>query len=305
MLIYSPYGRSATPVPYCVDVTATSPRASGVTALVRALVRASHPEPTVAVTAFSALLASTAGNDAGRCILMAAAVFTGQLSIGWSNDRIDADDDRQVGRANKPLANAGLSFRTTEWAIAVALIATTVLSLSLGWRAGSVHLAAVACGWLYNAWLKRSWWSWLPYAAAFGALPAVATLSLPGHPGPAAWVMLGGALLGIAANLTNALPDLVNDRLVDARGLPHRIGARPSLVLSVGLLVSATLCVVLGPRGPVTVLGWSGLSLTVAIVVAISPLLWRRPETRIPFYGLVALVPIDLVLLAVDGQHLH
>jgi hypothetical protein len=47
----------------------------------------SHPVASVAVTAAATLLAVGAGNDAGSCVLVAAAVLTGQFSVGGSNTR--------------------------------------------------------------------------------------------------------------------------------------------------------------------------------------------------------------------------
>src|SRR3954454_24113139 len=79
-----------------------SPVAVGRT--VRGLVLACHPGPTLAVSVFTALLAWSAGLTAGRGLLVTTAVLTGQLSIGWCNDLVDARRDRAVGRTDKPLA---------------------------------------------------------------------------------------------------------------------------------------------------------------------------------------------------------
>ena len=43
---------------------------------------------------------------------MVAAVSTGQLSIGWSNDALDAARDRLAGRTDKPVAAGRLPRRT-------------------------------------------------------------------------------------------------------------------------------------------------------------------------------------------------
>ena len=62
-----------------------------------ALAAACHPEPTVAVTAMVTALAVTAGRTVGGVVLVGAAVLTGQLSIGWLNDLLDADRDAPSG----------------------------------------------------------------------------------------------------------------------------------------------------------------------------------------------------------------
>ncbi|HEY5335283.1 MAG TPA: UbiA family prenyltransferase, partial [Mycobacteriales bacterium] len=184
------------------------------------------------------------------------------------------------------------------------LVALVAFSSTLGWPAALLNLATVASGWAYNLGLKGTWLSAVPYAFSFGALPGVATLAAPGHPGPALWAVATGALLGVAANLTNALPDLAEDRATGVVGLPHRIGARASLALSAGLLVAATVVVVAGPPGSPSALRWAGLG-TVAVAVAVAvPAFWRRPGSRLPFAGLIAAVAVDIVLL-VAGGHLH
>jgi 4-hydroxybenzoate polyprenyltransferase len=73
-----------------------------------------------------------------------AAVLTGQLSIGWSNDLVDAPRDRAVGRTDKPLATGALDERLVRVACVVAVLATVPLSLLCGVVAGLVHLATVS-----------------------------------------------------------------------------------------------------------------------------------------------------------------
>jgi 4-hydroxybenzoate polyprenyltransferase len=192
-----------------------------------------------------------------------------------------------------------------DTAIAVALVVTIAFSLALGWRAGLLHLAAIGCGWLYNAGLKGTWLSALPYALAFGALPGIATLARPDHPAPAAWAVAAGALFGVAANLTNALPDLAADRATGVVGLPHRLGARATLVAAVGLLIAATACAAFGSPGPVRTLGWIAFGVSVAVGVIGAAEVWERPASRVPFYGIIGVVGLDLVLIVVAAHHLH
>ena len=52
---------------------------------------------------------------------MTAAVLAGQLTIGWGNDLVDAERDRQVGRADKPLAHGELSTAAVRLARKAAL----------------------------------------------------------------------------------------------------------------------------------------------------------------------------------------
>ncbi|MGA8978301.1 MAG: UbiA family prenyltransferase, partial [Pedococcus sp.] len=147
---------------------------------VGALVAAAHPAPAAAVTVLTALLAVAAGHSLGSGTLVVAAVATGQLSIGWSNDLIDAGRDRRVGRTDKPVATGAVAAPIVRVATALSLVACVALSLACGWQAGLVHLGlGVASGWAYNLGLKRTVWSAVPYAVAFGALTAVVSLALP------------------------------------------------------------------------------------------------------------------------------
>jgi 4-hydroxybenzoate polyprenyltransferase len=268
------------------------------------LVRAAHAGPCVAVTTLTTVLAVEAGNSAATCVVVAAALLSGQLLIGWTNDRLDVGADTTAGRTEKPLVDGDVSLHTLDRCRLAALVAVVVLSLLLGWRAGLLHLFAVGCGLAYDYRLKRTWLSFLPYALAFGALPGIATLARPDHALPAGWAVLAAALLGVAANLTNALPDLAADRLTGVNGLPNRLGARWSMALAIVLLVAATASIAFGPPGPPTWSGWTGLALTIVIALGCVPALWNRAAGKAPFYAVIALAGIDVVMIVLAGSNL-
>jgi 4-hydroxybenzoate polyprenyltransferase len=255
----------------------------------------------VAVTLFAAGLAALAGASAALSVLVAVAVLSGQLSIGWSNDRIDTANDRAAGRLDKPAAAGQLAPAVLERAIGASVVATVALSAALGWRAWLVHLIAVGCGWIYNVVAKRTVLSWLPYAVAFGALPSVAYLSVPPRTHWAPWwLTVAAALLGVVAHFTNVLPDLAADAQAGIRGAPHRMGFRASLILSAALLLAATAVIALGPPGPTSVAGWIGLGIAVLLVAGGLPWALARshqPASPAIFYGVVAFVAIQLVLI--------
>ncbi|MDQ1708977.1 MAG: hypothetical protein QOG49_362 [Frankiaceae bacterium] len=162
---------------------------------IAALLGSCHPEPVVAVTAISTALAAAAGLG-WRSALVCAAVVAGQLSIGWGNDYLDRDRDREALRADKPVALGLVSSTLVGRAALVALAVCVPLSFALGWRAGLAHLLTVGGGWVYNLLAKATAWSVVPYVVAFGALPSVVTLAAH-SPGLAPWwATAGGALLG-------------------------------------------------------------------------------------------------------------
>jgi 4-hydroxybenzoate polyprenyltransferase len=196
------------------------------------LVRGCHPAPTAAVTVVAGLLSVSAGGSTATTVLAMVTVLSGQLSIGWSNDWLDAA--RDVRRPDKPTATGSATPADLRAASLVALTATVALSLLAVWPQGVWQLVLVASGWVYNVRLKASPLSPLPYAVGFGALP-VFVLLLAGaevH----WWLPTCGALLGVAAHFANAAPDVEGDLAAGVRGLPQRLGAPISLVIALVLL---------------------------------------------------------------------
>ncbi len=255
------------------------------------LLAACHPAPAAAVTAFAAGLAAAAGRGKCAVLLTTAAVAAGQLSIGWSNDCIDSARDAAAGRADKPLARGALAPGTVGKAAAAALAATVPLSLACGTRAGAAHLTGVAAGWAYNLRLKRTAASWLPYAVAFGALPAFATATVPPW-----WVTTAAGLLGCGAHFANVLPDIQADRAAGVLGLPQRLGRRPSAAVAAAATSAATAVLVLGPGQPVPPAEAAALAVAVA-----TALLAPVAPGRIPFLATIAVAGLDVVLLLARG----
>lgn len=207
--------------------------------------RAAHAGPTVAVTGFVLLWGAVGvGLPPGTLVLLVGAVLSGQLAIGWCNDWADAARDTEAGRLDKPVAAGELTRGQVGVAAVVAVLVTTLLSLSLGLLAGLAHLVVVAAGLAYDFGLKSVLASPLPYAVAFGLLPAVATLAAPQPVWPAPGIMAATALLGVAAHLANTVPDAEDDARTGVRGLPQRLGPRRSAV-GAGLVLAVAAIVVL------------------------------------------------------------
>ncbi|ANH40179.1 prenyltransferase [Nocardioides dokdonensis FR1436] len=259
-----------------------------------ALLGAAHPGPALAVTVLAGLLALPADLQAGTAALVVAAVLTGQLSIGWSNDLIDVRRDRAVGRTDKPLATGELPLRLVQWCCGAALATTIVLSLAVGLPAGLAHLLLVAAGWAYNLGLKSTLLSWLPYAVAFGGLPAFVWLA--GALDPPLWGVGAGALLGVGAHLLNVLPDLEDDARTGVRGLPHRLGPRLVPVVAVAVLVTASAVIAAGAPD---LRGWV-LALGALLVVGLAAVALVR-SGRDAFRAAVGIALVDVVLLVVAG----
>jgi 4-hydroxybenzoate polyprenyltransferase len=267
-----------------------------------ALVLACHPEPTAAVTAVTAALAATAGRPAPGVVAVGAAVLAGQLSVGWHNDWLDAERDLRTGRTDKPVARGLISRRAVGIAAATALALAVPLSFLSGWRAALVHLFAVGLAWAYNARLKATVLSFLPYTVAFALLPAFVSLGLAGHPWPPWWAVVGAGLLGTGAHLANALPDLDDDVATGIRGLPHRLGRTRTSAGAAVLLLAASAVLALGPGDPGPLAIAALAAATVVVLIAVR--LGRNPGSRAPFRLTLVVAAIDVALLLARGTAL-
>lgn len=243
----------------------------------------------------SVLLAVSAGHVTGAVVLLGLAVLAGQLCIGWSNDLLDAERDRAAGRSDKPLATRTKARQVVGIALAVAAVACVVFSALTGVWSGGVHLVlVVGSGLAYNIGLKRTWWSWLPYAVAFGALPSVVWLASEPPRAAPVWMMAVGALLGVGAHLLNALPDLDDDATTGVRGLPHRLGPVAVPVVATGVLAMASVIAALAPPHGPTSSSWLGLALVVVLGAAA---LVGRGKT--PFRAAMGIAVVNVILLVV------
>jgi 4-hydroxybenzoate polyprenyltransferase len=273
----------------------------------RSLALSCHPLPSVAVTALTAGLAALTPLPAGRGALVTAAVFTGQLSIGWSNDYLDAERDRATNRSDKPVATGAVAPHVAGSAAVLALLLTVALSGALGWPGGAAALVVVACGWLYNLGMKATVLSWFPYAVAFGMLPAVTTLSATPPRWPAAWALAAGALLGIAAHLANVLPDLKEDVATGVRGLPHRLGAKATALTGAGALLLASGVILFGQpavTGRSGLLRWAGFAATLLVAGTAAQAAYHDPSSKRFFRATILVAAMDLIFFALSGTDL-
>ena len=274
---------------------------------VSALARSTHPGPGIAVTVVAVLLGVAVGLEPWRVVVLGLALLFDQASVGLSNDWIDADRDRAVGRADKPVARGEIGVRPVRIAAIVTAIAALLLTLPLGPAATAAHAVALASAWEYNAALKNSPVSVLPYAISFGLLPAIASLARPVPALPAWWVFAAGALLGVAAHFANVLPDFDDDRRTGIRGLPHRLGLRASIVITWAALllgaVSITVGVAAGPTGP-PVFAIVGLLISLAIAVVGLAVALRRGVGRWLFRLVIAAALVDVAMLVLAGTRM-
>ncbi|MGH3245819.1 MAG: UbiA family prenyltransferase [Trebonia sp.] len=267
----------------------------------QALIIASHPGPSLAITVLTTLLAvQAAPHDLGPA-LTGPALLAGQLSIGWSNDACDAARDTAAGRTDKPLSRGDISAGAVWTAAGVSAAAGLAMALISGPLTGGLYALVVAPGWAYNLGLKSSLASGMMYLLGFGPLPAYAASTLPGHPAPRWPVTVAAALLGLGAHFANVLPDLAADKATGVGGLPQRVAARwgPGVVRAVALvlLLTASVLLLLGAtRRWVAIPG-----LIAALLLAVAS---ARGTGRVPFLAAIGIAAVDIVLFAAGGETL-
>jgi len=258
-----------------------------------ALLRSTHPGPALAVTIVTVVLGIAAGLALPELVLLGLSMLFNQLSVGLSNDWIDADRDAAAGRLDKPVALGLLSRATARNAAGAAVVVSLALSALLGPLTLVLQTVFIASAWAYNLGLKSTPVSVVPYIVSFGLLPMLASSVFQ-------WPLaIAGAMLGVAAHFANVLPDLADDAATGVRGLPHRAGRRVTGVGVAGALAAASVALLfVGMPGPVQ---WLGFVASLMLAAGTAMLVVRYPPTRWVFRLIIAAAIIDVVLLVLSS----
>jgi len=270
---------------------------------VRALLIASHPGPSLAITGMATLLAAEAAPHGIGPVLVAPAMLAGQFSVGWSNDVFDAGRDAAAGRTDKPVATGAISARAVWIAAVAAVVAALAMSAAMSVATALINALIIAAGWAYNAGLKATLASGLMYLLGFGPIPAYAASTLPGHPAPRWYVTAAAALVGLGAHFANVLPDLAADRATGVKGLPQQVAARwgPGAVraIAIVLLLLASVLLLLASSPSRRWVALAGL-----VIAALLAVIGARGSGRQPFYAAMGIAAVDVVLFAAGGDAL-
>jgi 4-hydroxybenzoate polyprenyltransferase len=261
------------------------------------LLKSTHPIPSFAVTSLTVLLAIGYAMPIEKLVPTGLGILFQQFSVGLSNDWLDFERDKTVGRKDKPAARGEVTAKLVRNASFVSAVLALVFAASLGWASALMMLAMLVIGWSYNLGLKSTALSVAPYASGFGVLPVFVTLSMAPTQLPLWWVMLAAALLGVAAHFANALPDLIDDRETGVRALPHILGQRASALVISAAAASASLLVVTQSTSLNPVVAWMGFGLTMGLVFLASALALRPEPPRVIFHLLIAASFVNVALL--------
>lgn len=206
-----------------------------------AILMATHFPQALAMVLFTLLLAYTLGVKDNELLFLFLAAASGQAFIGWSNDYIDADLDKSLGRTTKPVVRDQL--KRSDLVIPMIgsiLVVVPTSFLAGGFIGGLAHLVAVASAFVYNRYLCRTRVSWLPYAISFGLYPLFIAQVTSRDFYPTSGLYVICALIGVAIHLVNAFPDIDLDRRAGLGGLAVWLGRRGSLAL-VGFIILVVL----------------------------------------------------------------
>jgi 4-hydroxybenzoate polyprenyltransferase len=266
-----------------------------------ALIRASHPIPSLAVSSFAALFSLGSGLPLNSSLLIFTAVLLQQISVGLSNDWLDYGHDLAANRQDKPSVNGLVSVSKLRFLSLTAAVSAEVVALFMGLGPSLLMLLMLAAGWAYNLGMKSNWTSPIPYAVGFGAIPVFVGLSAPIPFGVPAWVVVVSALLGVSAHFANVLPDLEADKLTGVNSLPHILGQKVSAIVIAATALVANLLVVTQSEALDPNLAIGGLVATIILVGFASSLSLRAKPPKAVFTLLILASLVNVILLMLGG----
>ncbi len=190
-----------------------------------ALIRLAHPLPTTLNAAVAAGLTVIAGGSSDQALLAAITMLGVHTSIGALNDLLDRTTDH--GRSEKPLATGEVSERTARTVIATGAAAGLGAASLLGPLSLQIAVLGATLGYLYDAGIKRTWASFLPFAFGVALIPLFAWSAASREPSMHVLLLSAAAIPGGSAlALQNALADFSLDAAAGMRSVVVRIGER-------------------------------------------------------------------------------
>jgi 4-hydroxybenzoate polyprenyltransferase len=209
--------------------------------IARGFLLLSHPLPVlfhiIAVTLF-ALLATWPHLLWDRLALVVAAHTMMQLSIAVLNDYCDRRLDA-VSKKSKPIPRGLVRPHEALVLGLLLIVAMFILLLPLNPLALGISLLYLAFGQGYNLGLKSTPLSGVVFALAIPLIPLYAFVGMGRIVPLMFWLIPVAALLGVALNLANSLPDIEDDAAQQARTLAVVLGVR-------GTLIACPLLILLG-----------------------------------------------------------
>lgn len=214
------------------------------------------------LTVILVFLAERHWPDPAIVLLLAAAMALGQAIIGLTNEIFDFDLDKRV----KPwrALPAGLITLPEAATLSMACLLLALLLSAFVSATAMLGLAfGIGVGVAYNWRLKRTIFSWVPYAVAYPSVPVWVWLSLGIPVREVLGVYLIASPLAVAVHMINQLRDYDQDLALGIRGLVQHLGKPRAVSVCFKLLV----------LGPLPAIAWQLLDASVGsallLVVAV------------------------------------
>jgi len=218
-------------------------------------------------------VAATRGRvDVPRLALLFGVLATNQYAAGVLNDVVDERADAAAGRG-KPIQRGEISARAALTLALVTGLASVAIAATINAASLVLAVAALACAWSYDLWLKRTPASVLPFAVAVPLVPLAGYAAAGRFPTVLWWLWPMGALAAVAVHLADALPDVESDRVAGVAGLVPRLGVRLAAWLAgaaygTAVALAAATGLAAGERGPVLAGTAAATALGVAALAA-------------------------------------
>src|SRR5947209_7798349 len=171
-------------------------------------------------------------------LLLLAGQAAMQFSIGILNDYCDRRLDAAGGK-NKPIVLGLVRPHEALLAGLLMIVVMFVILLPLNLFALLAALGYLVLGQVYNLGLKSTPLSGILFALAMPLLPLYAFAGVGRIPSMVLWFIPIGALLGVALNLANALPDVEEDAANHANTLAVVLGVKGSFIACPLLILPA------------------------------------------------------------------
>jgi len=175
-------------------------------------------------------------------LLLLAGQAAMQFSIGILNDYCDRHLDAAGGK-NKPIVRGLVRPHEALLAGLFMIVVMIIILLSFNLLTWLAALGYLVLGQIYNLGLKSTPLSGFLFALAMPLLPLYAFAGVGRIPSMVLWFIPIGALLGVALNLANALPDVEEDAASKANTLAVVLGVKGSFIACPLLILPAAILI--------------------------------------------------------------
>ena len=262
-----------------------------------------HLAPVLVVllaTAGFAWLFADGGLDGATLARLLLGMLGGQLAIGAVNEIVDAPLDA-VANPRKPIPSGLVTVRGARNLAIGGLLLMAVAGASFGAVPLLLLCAGTGLGLVYDLWLKRTPFAWLPYALALPLLPIWVHACLRGFDPRLLLLYPLGAAATVGVYLAQSAPDARSDRAAGIANPVARLGETNAVLLACGLTVTApALAVMAGGLIPALGADRFTLSWTAAVSLALAAVALAVYASR-PALGLRTCFPLLALSLLVTA----